>query len=74
MSMAERIEFDRQKNKRFQERVSKINFSDEKYHFPFIQYPENEKKTSIKNTRDSFRSGSGRKILDIELNHKPRYR
>jgi hypothetical protein len=46
MSMAERIEFDRLINKRFKERVSKMNFNDGKYQFPFIQYPENEKENT----------------------------
>ncbi|MDR1269039.1 MAG: hypothetical protein LBK82_05910 [Planctomycetaceae bacterium] len=38
MSMAERMEYDRQKNKKFKEEFSKMDFSDEKYKFPYIHH------------------------------------
>jgi hypothetical protein len=44
MSMAERMEFDRQKHKRFKEEISKMNFKDGKYKFPFINYPQTDEK------------------------------
>jgi hypothetical protein len=40
MSMAERVEFDRRKNEHFREEISKMNFDDKKYSFPFIKYPK----------------------------------
>ncbi|MDR2754942.1 MAG: hypothetical protein LBC20_04485 [Planctomycetaceae bacterium] len=41
MSLEERLEFDRQKHKKFKEKIAKMNFKDGKYVFPFINYPKN---------------------------------
>ncbi|MDR2651546.1 MAG: hypothetical protein LBC68_04430, partial [Prevotellaceae bacterium] len=40
MSMAERVKFDRRKNERFREEISKMNFDYKKYSFPFVKYPK----------------------------------
>ncbi|MDR1484432.1 MAG: hypothetical protein LBT09_06375 [Planctomycetaceae bacterium] len=46
MSMDEHMEYIHQKSKEFREELSKIDISDGKYTFPFLQYTKTDEKTT----------------------------
>ncbi|MDR3197664.1 MAG: hypothetical protein LBU34_07305 [Planctomycetaceae bacterium] len=42
MTMAEKMEYYHKKSESLKEEISKMNFKDGKYQFPFIKYPKTE--------------------------------